>query len=50
MRKLRRHPHLRDLVIDRLKARWSPEQIAGRMRLELHPISVSHETIWWVQV
>ena len=27
--KLRRHPQLRELVIDRLKALWSPEQIAG---------------------
>ena len=25
---------------------WSPQQIAGRMRLERHPISVSHETIY----
>src|ERR1044072_8330448 len=29
--KLRRHPQLRELVIDRLKAHWSPEQIAGRL-------------------
>ena len=29
-----------------LKAGWSPEQIAGRMRLERHPIRVSHETIY----
>ncbi len=25
---------------------WSPEQIAGRIRLERHPIRVSHETIY----
>lgn len=25
---------------------WSPEQIAGRMKLERHPIRVSHETIY----
>ena len=25
---------------------WSPEQIAGRMRLERHPMRVSHETIY----
>ena len=25
---------------------WSPQQIAGRMRLERHPISVIHETIY----
>ncbi len=33
MCKLRRHPQLRALVIERLKARWSPEQIAGRLSL-----------------
>jgi IS30 family transposase len=31
LRKLRRHPQLRELVIDRLQASWSPEQIAGRL-------------------
>ena len=33
-------------VEDALKAGWSPEQIAGRMRLEQHRICVSHETIY----
>ena len=33
-------------VESRLKAGWSAEQIAGRMRLERHPIRVSHETIY----
>lgn len=45
-RKLVAHPHLKAAVEDRLKAGWSPEQIAGRMRLERHPIRVSHETIY----
>ncbi|NRP75848.1 hypothetical protein ILFOPFJJ_06771 [Ensifer psoraleae] len=31
LRKLSRHPQLRELIIDRLKALWSPEQIAGRL-------------------
>ncbi|MEI4264010.1 IS30 family transposase [Roseovarius sp. D0-M9] len=39
------HPDLKAAIEDRLKAGWSPEQIAGRMRLERHPIRVSHETI-----
>ena len=40
------HPDLKAAIEDRLKAGWSPEQIAGRMRLERHPIRVSHETIY----
>ncbi|MFK3691036.1 IS30 family transposase [Agrobacterium tumefaciens] len=31
LRKLRRHPDLREEIISQLKARWSPEQIAGRL-------------------
>ena len=45
-RKLIANPALKAAVEDRLKAGWSPEQIAGRMRLERHPIRVSHETIY----
>lgn len=45
-RKMIMHPELKAAVEDRLKAGWSPEQIAGRMRLERHPIRVSHETIY----
>ncbi|AKO99138.1 hypothetical protein MALG_04005 (plasmid) [Marinovum algicola DG 898] len=44
-RKLIVNPDLKAAVEDRLKAGWSPEQIAGRMHLERHPIRVSHETI-----
>ncbi len=33
-------------VESRLKAGWSAEQIAGRMRLERHLIRVIHETIY----
>jgi len=45
-RKLMRHPEVKAAVEDALKSGWSPEQIAGRMRLERHPIRVSHETIY----
>ena len=45
-RKMVVHPELKVAIVDRLQAGWSPEQIAGRMRLERHPIRVSHETIY----
>lgn len=40
--KLIRLEDLRAHVIERLKTGWTPEQIAGRMRLESHPIRESH--------
>ncbi len=47
LRKLRRHPDLRADVIRQLKARWSPEQIAGRLLSEeISPVRVSAETIY----
>lgn len=45
-RKLIRHPQIKAAIEDALKSGWSPEQIAGRMRLERHPVRVSHETIY----
>ncbi|MCB1313753.1 MAG: hypothetical protein KDK29_18565 [Sedimentitalea sp.] len=33
-------------MIDRLKESWSPEQIAGGLCLEAHPVTLSHETIY----
>lgn len=45
-RKLVRIPELREAVIDRLQEGWSPEQIAGRLKLEGHATTVSHETIY----
>ena len=45
-RKMIVHPELKAAIEDRLKAGWSPEQIAGRMRLEHHLVRVSHETIY----
>ena len=45
-RKLIRFDRLRQSVIQHISDGWSPQQIAGRMRLEQHPVSVSHETIY----
>ncbi|PSK86305.1 helix-turn-helix protein [Limimaricola soesokkakensis] len=45
-RKLIRHPQLRDQVVDRIKDGWTPEQIAGRMRIERAPLRVCQETIY----
>jgi IS30 family transposase len=45
-RKLIRHPQLRDQVIERIKDGWTPEQIAGRMRMECAPLRVCQETIY----
>ena len=44
-RKIVRHPELRDRVTDCLRAGWSPEQIAGRIRFEAAPLRISQETI-----
>lgn len=47
LRKLRRHPNLRKEVIKKLEARWSPEQIAGRLLSEgLSLVRVCAETIY----
>lgn len=45
-RKLVRMPDLLAAVTDRLKAGWSPEQIAGRLRLEGGTAYVCRETIY----
>lgn len=47
LRKLRRHPNLREDIITQLEARWSPEQIAGRLLLDGHDrVRVCKETIY----
>jgi IS30 family transposase len=47
LRKLRRHQGLRAEIIHQLQARWSPEQIAGRLRSDgLSRIRVCKETIY----
>ncbi|MGE6783710.1 transposase, partial [Ensifer adhaerens] len=46
-RKLERHPQLRELVIEQLKALWSPEQIAGRLLADgVSAVRVCTETIY----
>ena len=45
--KLERHAELREAVIDRLRAGWSPEQIAGRLGVEPGARQrLCHETIY----
>ena len=51
LRKLIRLPKLRDAVIERIKRGWSPQQIAGRLKLERGfdrgPVMYTcHETIY----
>lgn len=46
LRKLIRHRDLCNVVVDRLKTGWTPEQIAGRLRLDGSDLQVSHETIY----
>ena len=44
--RLMREPDLRRAVLDRLAQGWSPEQIAGRLKLDAgHPV-ISHESIY----
>ena len=46
-RKLEQHEDLRREVIAKLKTGWSPEQIAGRLRIEPRaPHRICHETIY----
>lgn len=45
-RKLMRHSELRELIIERIKDGWTPEQIAGRLIYENAPIRVYQETIY----
>lgn len=48
-RKLVRMPALLVAIVDRLRAGWSPEQIAGRLRRDGSGAYVCHETIYaWV--
>jgi IS30 family transposase len=51
IRKLIKHPELLDYVYERMKKdKWSPEQIAGRLKQhpppELHGLYVCHEQIY----
>ena len=45
--KIESNPFLKKYIINRLsKDKWSPEMISGRMKLEKHPVCISHETIY----
>ncbi len=44
--RLERDDDLRNSVLERLTAGWSPEQIAGRLRLEGSTQQISHESIY----
>ena len=44
--KLERDAALREQVLVRLKAGWSPEQVAGRLAQEAGRTVVAHETIY----
>ena len=37
---------IREYVVSHLKENWSPEQIAGRMKIDLKDQSISHEAIY----
>ena len=44
--KLERNDELRELVLQKLKMGWSPEQVAGRLALEAGKNVISYETIY----
>lgn len=44
--KLERNGDLRETVLSRLKQGWSPEQVAGRLKLETGHQVISYETIY----
>jgi IS30 family transposase len=44
--RLERNDGLRQVVLDRLAAGWSPEQVAGRLAREAGTSIISHETIY----
>src|SRR6266481_3770190 len=44
--RLQRNAKLRDLVFGCLQRGWSPEQVAGWLKRQKEPITVSHETIY----
>ena len=45
-RKLMRHHALQELIIERIKDGWTPEQIAGRLIYEKALVRVCQETIY----
>jgi len=45
-RKRLKHLVIQKYVLQKLKLRWSPEQIAGRLPLDCRGLSISHEAIY----
>ena len=45
-RKRLKYPMIQKYVLQKLKLGWSPEQIAGRLPLDCHGLSISHEAIY----
>ena len=43
---LKHNQQIRNYVIQRLKLRWTPEQISGRAKLEKQPFGISYNTIY----
>lgn len=41
-----KNDEIREYVVSHLKLNWSPEQIAGRMKIDLPDQSISHEAIY----
>jgi len=41
-----RNPQVRNYVVEKLKKFWSPELIAGRIRLDFPDLRISHEAIY----
>ena len=44
--RLKRNSQLGELVLDRLKSGWSPQQVSGRLALEAGKPVISHESIY----
>ena len=44
--RLERNNELRDQVLDKLSQGWSPEQVSGRLKLEMGRTVIGHETIY----
>src|SRR6185295_15833827 len=44
--RLQHDTELRSLVLDQLGRRWSPEQIAGRLKQQHARVTISHESIY----
>jgi IS30 family transposase len=45
--KLSRHPELKEIIISKMRDnRWSPEMIAGRLKLDGARVTISHESIY----